>query len=409
MSICLVFQLQYPWDIRVEKMINSLNKAKYKVDLVCRNEDGLPVREQVNDYFAIHRLPGGAGNVSRKILNFPAFFSPVWIGKILSTIRKSNSKLVIVRDLPLGPAALIAAKLTKLPVVLDMAENYPAMIKDTWKYRGPRWSDYAIRNPYLLKKLEEWLLPRLDAIWVVSEASRKRVAGLLGDASQPVRVIGNTPRLDEMQKLLPHPLAAKMSEHSGLVILYTGGLEECRGLETVIKAMSAVARGSIDPMLVIVGEGSSQERLRSLSRELGVASRVLMPGWIDHAFLPALISEADVCVVPHYVTEHTDTTLPNKIFDYMALSKPVIASHAASLSDIVNSYKCGLTYHDTDQQELACALRKINNADLRASLGLSGRAAVWSEFNWAQDEKTLLEAVGQLITSNKFTVSRRRC
>lgn len=98
MSICLVFQLQYPWDIRVEKMISSLNKAKYKVDLVCRNEDGLPVREQVNDYFAIHRLPGGAGNVSRKILNFPAFFSPVWIGKILSTIRQSNSKLVCERE-----------------------------------------------------------------------------------------------------------------------------------------------------------------------------------------------------------------------------------------------------------------------------------------------------------------------
>ena len=88
----------------------------------------------------------------------------------------------------------------KFPVIIDMAENYPAMIEDTWTFRGPNLFDYVIRNPMLLRKLEKWIIPRLDGVWVVSEASRRRVLEMTGERN-PIWIVGNTPRLIVKQEI----------------------------------------------------------------------------------------------------------------------------------------------------------------------------------------------------------------
>jgi len=178
--VLYLFQDEYPWDIRVEKIVMSLDLAGIPTTIVSRNRQGLPREEKLFPNVTVRRLPKGLSSIDRNILNFPAFFSPIWLKELEKSIKKDMPDVLIVRDLPLSPTAYYVGKKHKIPVIMDMAENYPAMIQDTWKFQGPNFIDYIIRNPNLLKKLEEWIVPKMDGIWVVSAASKKRVYKLTG-------------------------------------------------------------------------------------------------------------------------------------------------------------------------------------------------------------------------------------
>ncbi|WP_238339592.1 glycosyltransferase family 4 protein [Candidatus Manganitrophus noduliformans] len=387
--VCYIFQDQYPWDVRVEKISDSLAQQGVEVHIVSRNRDGLARTEPYRDQITIHRLSKGFHPVVRDLLNFPAFFSPFWLKAIVSSVWKTASELIIVRDLPLAITAWIAGKMTRRPVLLDMAENYPAMIQDTWTYRGPQGFDYLIRNPALLRSMERFILPKMDGVLVVSEASAARV-GNLGVPKETISVVGNTPSL---QRGVSHSFANEIRERSDFILIYVGGLEETRGLDTLIRAIPRVAEVEPNVLVVLVGKGTSEPMLRQLTRALGLEKHLLWMGWQDPKSVPSLIQAADVCLVPHYVTEHTDTTIPNKIFDYMLQKKPVIVTHAKTLSEIVDFAQCGLVYKDHRVDELSEAIIQLRSRELRRKMGEAGYQAVLSRYNWDHDSRRLIEAV----------------
>ena len=297
MNICYIYQDQYPWEIRIDKIVGSLADHGMKMHVVSKNTDGKAVKEWVSENICIHRLPRGGGKFTRWLINFPAFFSPFWLAKILLTVRKHQARLIIVRDLPLAPAALLVSRLAGVPVMIDMAEDYPALIQSTWDYRGPRLFDYLLRNPFLLRKLENWLLPRLDAVLVVSEASQRRVEKILKSERRPIWIVRNSPRLEWSEKLYAHPLVDRLKAYPGLIVLYTGMIEAHRGLDVLIKATPLCRKEGIDLLTVIVGSGRSEQRLRSLANDLNVSQNILL-SYLNIANQPRLaqvLYQADEC------------------------------------------------------------------------------------------------------------------
>jgi glycosyltransferase involved in cell wall biosynthesis len=314
--------------------------------------------------------------------------------------------MIMVRDLPLGPTAYWAGELAGLPVVMDMAENYPAMIADTWRYGRVGPLDPLIRNPRLLRGLEAWTLPRMGGVIAVSEPSANRVRRHVSTDTH-VWTVGNTPVLrtntasDETSDL-----ARLMASTKGLRLLYVGGLEESRGLEVVIRALP-IAQGRIgSASLFVVGEGSSQRLLERVATELGVAGSTHFAGWVEPGKLPAVTANADICLVPHYVTEHIDTTIPNKIFDYMYAGKPVIVTHSKTLRQIVESKSCGKWYQDDRPEQLADRIAALRIEGVRAEMGARGRQAVLEEFNWRVDEGHLFAGL-QHVHDRYFGSSSR--
>ena len=75
MNICLVYDCEYPWDIRVEKFINSLSNHGHKVSLLVRNKRGDALHtKQVN--YEIFRLPTSKNKIINNIFNITLFFNP---------------------------------------------------------------------------------------------------------------------------------------------------------------------------------------------------------------------------------------------------------------------------------------------------------------------------------------------
>src|SRR5690606_4428317 len=113
------------------------------------------------------------------------------IRQIESVGRRVGADVLIVRDLPLCPTAIGVGRRLGVPVVLDMAENYPAMMRDIWTAGRHKPWDVAVRNPRLVSLIEQWCLPRLDRILVVVEESGDRLESL-GVPSDRIVVVSNT-------------------------------------------------------------------------------------------------------------------------------------------------------------------------------------------------------------------------
>jgi len=110
MIICHIWDADYPWDVRVEKVCQSL-QTKHEVHLICRNEKRSP-RHEVLDGTIIHRLPSLPKWLGpcHKIAGLPFFFNPTWLGAIWSTVKRSRADLILVRDIPLALTAILVGR-----------------------------------------------------------------------------------------------------------------------------------------------------------------------------------------------------------------------------------------------------------------------------------------------------------
>ena len=396
MTICKVWDADYPWDVRVEKVSRSLGR-EHDVHLVSRNLKRRPTYE-LRDGLHIHRLPvmSLAPDRLRAALGFPAFFNPLWIRAIGQTARQQRARLLVVRDLPLALTVLLVGRVLRIPVVLDMAENYPAMIQDLRDSREDRTGFRLVRNPWLIRLVERWSVRHADHVITVVDESRDRLAKLGVPASR-MSVVMNTPTLERGREPGPDERARSARPQDGLVVAYLGVLEAPRGLGVAIQAMREVRRRLRGARLVVIGSGRDEGRFREEARRAGVSEAVEFRGWMDYGDALAYLARCDVGLVPHHVTESWQTTIPNKLFDYMSIGKPVIVSNARPTERIVTEERCGLVFRDRDVAALAEAIVAMGDPAVREACGRRGRDAIARRYNWDVDERRLLGAIREVM------------
>lgn len=396
MIICHVWDADYPWDVRVEKICDSLIK-KFEVHLVCRNSLRRPRYECVNNLH-IHRLPFlpkqfGALNC---LMGFPAFFNPMWFYNIWLTVRQTKTDVILVRDLPLALTAVAVGHLAGIPVVLDMAENYPAMIQDLRDRQGFSFVDLFVRNPKLVSLVEGISLKLCDHIVAVVDESRDRLVAL-GIPKTKVSLVINTPTPERLVETSPSLDRLVPRDGASLVLVYLGLLEWPRGIETAIRAIASVRTKISGVKLLIVGSGRHEWDFRSLVEQLMLQKQVQFLGWLDYAAAIRVIDESDIGLVPHHATECWNTTIPNKLFDYMSKGKAVIVSNAKPVERIVREEQCGIVFHEQDSEDLARAIITLESESVRAAMGRRGRDAVARNYNWAVDEQRLYQALETVV------------
>lgn len=378
MNILMLWHAPYPWDVRLEKFINALS-PEHKLFVLCKGKEGLPLSET---------LPGAvvdrvwAGN---KLLSYQLFCNPFWTRALDRALSGHAIDAVIVRDLPLMRLGIKAARGRCIPVVFDMAENYPAALVayEKWYYKP-----FLAGGAALPKLYEKYAVREADRVFVVTEEQRERVAGL-GAKAENIALVSNTPVLSELP-------AHKAAGGGQAKILYTGKVDIHRGVGTAVEALSKLAAKHPGVRLIVAGSGRDLGRLKELASKLGCADKVEFTGWVQHSKVYELISESDICLIPHLKSEHTDTTLPNKLFDYMALGKPVVSSDLAPVARILKECACGVTYRSGDAADLAGKIGFLISGRNAPQFGENGRRAVASKYNWDADAGRLRDAVRKL-------------
>lgn len=394
MRICKIWDGDYPWDVRVEKVAHSLTEAGHEVHLVARNRQRRPTREDLVEAH-VHRLPPWRvlGRRLDGMAMFPAFFNPRWFSTILRTARSTRADLMLVRDLPLAPTAIVVGRLLGIPVVLDMAENYPAMMRSLWEVGVRRPTDVLVRNPSFVAAVERWVLPRVQHTLVVVEESRDRLQGL-GVGSDQTTVVCNTPSLSRLDELKPKiHVSGKRLE-----LVYLGLLEAPRGIGVLIDAIARVQTMGIRAKLTVLGDGRERSNFEERAAALGLNEEsVSFLGRVPYNDALRMLQAADVGVVPHVANESWNTTIPNKLFDYMAGGLAVLTSDAKPAARIVRETGAGVVFHYDDVAACAAAISQLADSEFRARCGAEGRRAVAERYNWQLDAQRMRAAIEGVV------------
>lgn len=394
MNILYIWDADYPWDVRVEKICRALNNNGHTVHIASRNLQRNPVYEAHGDLH-IHRLKTWKNDRLNYFLSFPLFFSPIWKRFLDNIIQNNDIDLVIVRDLPMAIAGIWAGKRFKIPVIFDMAEDYVAMIESNWtanKYKG---INVLVRNPYLAKYVEYYALKNTDYVLVVVEEAIKVVLNGGGDLNRTA-IVSNTPQLDKFKSdviIKNSHIDTMMSRYS---VIYTGGVQIGRGIQTVLDAIPEIIQYIPDFLFVVVGSGYASSILKQKIKDKGIGKYVLWVGWVNHYELFDYIKSCKVGIIPHFATDHVNTTIPNKIFDYMGCGLPIITSDAIPLKRVLDEEQCGITFRSGDTMDLVKAVIEIYKSKETLEYGKNGLEAVKNKYNWNVDSAKLIEVVNKL-------------
>ena len=394
LKICHVWDYEYPWDVRVEKVSRALTDAGHEVHLTARNRGRLPEVETIEGVATVHRLASTPwmGKKLEAAVMFPAFFNPRWARHIRRVAEDTRADVILVRDLPLTPTAIWVGKQMGLPVIHDMAENYGAMIRDLWLTRTTRFGDVLVRNPAIVDRIEQWCLPRLDHVVVVVEESADRLAAL-GTPRDKITVVSNTPPRIRAAIDRPGRDAAKPLE-----LVYLGLMEQARGVGAAIEAFAECRRQEIPMHMTLVGDGRNLDDFKALAATEGLTSEdVDFLGFVQNEKALEIVAAADIGLIPHHVNESWNTTIPNKLFDYMAAGLVVVASNAVPVERVLRETGAGEVFRDRDTADLTRVLAQLASDPDLERYQKKGQEAVRAEFNWEADTARLLSTMEAMV------------
>jgi len=393
LRIVHVYDGDYPTpDVRTEKVSRALTDAGHEVHIVARNRAWQATREERSEG-VVHRMHPWRwiGQRVDAALGFPAFASPRWISLLASTISAVRPHVILARDLPLCPAAIWVGRWFGVPVVFDMAENYPAMMRDIWDVGRQGPFDWLLRNPTAVAAVERYCIGSVDHIIVVIEESATRLIQL-GANEEDISIVRNTPLLSRVPPLVDR---AGRAADAPLELVYLGLIELPRGIAELLEAV-ALLRNEGGPRPVrctLIGSGRDELLLRARAHELGLGEAARFLGFIPYQDALPILARADVGVVPHRASEAWNTTIPNKLFDYMAAGLPVITSDAVPAARIVRESSAGEVFQSANSRDLAAAIMRLFDNEVRLARGQVGRRAVVERYNWANDAAELVRTV----------------
>jgi glycosyltransferase involved in cell wall biosynthesis len=250
----------------------------------------------------------------------------------------------------------------------------------------------------LLSKIKEQEIATLhlsDTIICPSNVTRDYIASL-GLSRQLVTVIPNGVSPSDF---FPSPLPAR--EGRVPVLLYIGTLANWQGLDVVINALPKILEQRA-VRLHIVGRGRSRQRklLSKHIRKLGVEENVTIQSAVPHHEVPALIAESDICIAPLGLNDRnvTQRACPIKVLEYMASSRPLIASNMPIVRELVREDVDALLFSPNDPDDLARkVLTLLNDFELSKRLSDSATGRALTKFTWHEAQKKLLRVYEKLL------------
>lgn len=216
---------------------------------------------------------------------------------------------------------------------------------------------------------------------IVLSSSIKRIIEQHTGPSDRIRVVYN-----------PCPEVCIKDGPKDNILLFSGTVCEAKGYKDLIRAFSKVAAKHTDWKLVLAGNGEIAQA-HGLAEELGVADKVVIPGWVRGEDKDRLFSCAGAFCLPSYAEG-----LPMAVLEAFAYGLPVITTPVGAIPDIADNGQNVLLFDCGDVDELANSIEKvISDRVLRERLADNGRKLATTVFS--------LETVSNQIAGIYFLLS----
>lgn len=267
-----------------------------------------------------------------------------------------------------GMAGYFVARTKRLPWVLEIRDLWPESIVSVGAIRQHSVIQF-------LELLEKFLYLKADHVVSLTHAFKSHIMKK-GVRVEHISVITNGA---DLNTYAPLPKYNGISEEYGLsdrfVVSYIGTHGMAHSLETVLLAAKKL-KNKKKILFLLVGDGARREGLLAEKKRLGLDNVLMLPQQPKEK-MPQFLAASDVCMVLLKKDGLFKTVIPSKMFEAMAMERPVILGVDGESRQIMTEAQCGVYVEPENHDQLASAVEMLSlDGELVKKLGTNGRRAV---------------------------------
>ena len=268
---------------------------------------------------------------------------------------------------------------------LDITEWYPENILQ----RKPEFVASILRPiMYAMMMLAGMLLDGY-----ISGEHKKLQRWLLLSPGKPNTIISYFPDLDNF------PIKDSIIHENSLHVCFSGLFTEERGFFRFLELMKILAVNNPEKNFsgIAVGKFSThqdEQKHHEVVRSTPNNLKITLQDWVAYDKLADVYGAADIFVELRDDSFFYRNSLPIKIFEYMAMGKPVIYSENEAIKEILDIELIGAFVNPDAIEETAAVLQRyIDQPALLSEHGKNARMLAVEKFNWRSEEKKLLSYI----------------
>ncbi|CAH0993316.1 D-inositol-3-phosphate glycosyltransferase [Sinobacterium norvegicum] len=272
-----------------------------------------------------------------------------------------------------GLAGYFVSRIKRAPWVLEIRDLWPESIVAVG----------AVKNNFViavLEWIERFVYKKSDRIISVTDSFVSHIKNVSG-RDDGIHVIRNGV---DLNMFTPIPKNEAFSKKYGLldkfVVSYVGTHGMAHGLDTILDAAKLLSERK-DIAILMVGDGSERSRLDDKIKNERI-SNIVMLGQQPKEMMPKIWSVSDVSLVVLRRLDLFKSVIPSKIFESMAMEKPIILGVEGEVEKIIDSAGSGISIPPEDASALAQAIiRLADDHNLYRECSNNGRVCVERDFD----------------------------
>jgi len=212
---------------------------------------------------------------------------------------------------------------------------------------------------------------------------------------EKIRIVLNSP--DETIFRLKQPALSTGRDSNPFLVLYHGSLVRRNGFDLAVDAL-AIARATIPQIKLVVCGAQTPffDTVMKSARERDLEGRIEYLGAQNLGQIVAAIDRCHLGIIPNHRNIFTEINTPTRIFEYLALGKPVIAPRASGIQDYFGS-KDLIYFELGDAKDLARQIEFAYFHPEEVEQIVRRGQEVYRNHTWSRERATLLSAVGNLL------------
>jgi len=385
----------YPADPRPKRAAEALAAQGVDVDTIClRDDDGEPARETYGS-IDVTRVQLKRQRGSK--LGYVGQYSVFVLASFFYLASRSLTRrydLVHVHNMPdVLVFSAIVPKLLGAKIILDLHDPMPELMQTIFKLPEDSFS------VLVLKRLEQWSIRFADLVLTVNLACKK-IYSSRSCHPDKIKVVINSPD-DEVFRFQAGGVCRLHGKNGNgsnpFVILYHGSLVHRNGFDLAMESLEKVKKTISSVRLRVCGERTDFfEQVMESARQRGLDSNVDYLGPCNINEIVDAIEDCDLGIIPNHRNIFTEINTPTRIFEYLALAKPVIAPKAKGIQDYFGDndmifFKLG------DADDLARKIEFAYSHPEEVAETVKRGQAVYLSHTWSRERLILLKSICDLI------------
>jgi len=389
-KICMLAFSYYPADPRVRREAEALVEAGMSIDVICLKSN-TETRKEFFGSICVYRLPlqRKRGGKLRYLWEY-AFFILLSFFKLSFLHLLKRYKLVHVHNMPdiLIFSALIP-RLTGAKIILDLHDPMPEVYMAKYSI--------SISHPMikLLCFLENYSIS-FSNIVLTPNISFRNLFISRGCPEEKIHIIMNSPDEKIFRRNYTNINTKGSSSNDKFVIMYHGTIVERNGLNVALNAISKVRKNIPNILFQVYGEGDFVKHFLKRVEDLNLQNIVNYHGHVSLETIATDIRSIDIGLIPNNKSVFTEINMPTRIFEYLCMGKPVIASRTRGILDYFDEDSLCF-FEPGNSESLSEVILGLYSNPLKSQTILNKGITVYKEHRWELERQRFLNLVRDLL------------